>query len=73
MHMGSPSPLERERGKGEGFRVSEYASFQTPHLNPLPYSRGEAGSCRSKKTECGFVGMGAGFIKVPEMDLIAFC
>jgi hypothetical protein len=40
-------------------------SDPSPQSSPLLQGRGG-------KTGCGFVGMGAGFINVPEMDLIAF-
>ena len=64
--MGSPRPIERERGRVRDSAYLEYASFRplTSILSPAPGERRE-------KTGCGFVGMGAGFIKVPEMDLIA--
>jgi hypothetical protein len=43
----------------------EYASSDpSPQSSPLLQGRGG-------KTGCGFVGMGAGFIKVPGMDLVA--
>jgi hypothetical protein len=66
MHMRLASPFRKGEGEGEGFRKSRVCEFQTPHLNPLPCFKGEAG-----KTRCGFVCIGAGFIKVPEMDPIA--
>src|SRR6476660_9972260 len=37
------SPFPKGEGEGEGFRTSRVCEFQTPHLNPLPCSRGEAG------------------------------
>ena len=40
MRMGSPRPLERERVRDSAYLGCE---FQTPHLNPLPCFRGEAG------------------------------
>jgi hypothetical protein len=67
MRMGSPRPLERERGEGEGFlRISGVCrvSDPSPQSSPLLQRRGG-------KTGCGFGSMAAGFIKVPEMVLIA--
>ena len=45
----------------------EYASFRpvTSILSPAPGER--------RENRMRFLGMGAGFLKAPEMDLIAFC
>ena len=42
-------------------------------MQSSPLLQGRGGTLPVNETGCGFMGMGAGFIKVPEMDLIAFC
>jgi hypothetical protein len=59
------SPFPKGEGEGEGFRISRVREFQTL-TSILSLLQG-----RGRKTGCGFVSMGAGFIKVPGMDLVA--
>jgi len=56
--------------KGEGRVRVRYGATRKRVSKPLTFILSPAEG-RGGKTGCGFVGMGAGLIKVPEMDLIA--
>ena len=44
MRMGLAPPFRKGEGQGEGLlRRARVRWYQTPHLNPLPCFRGEAG------------------------------
>ena len=36
------SPLLRKEGEDEDSLTDSYAAIQTPHVNPLPFARGQA-------------------------------
>ena len=61
------SPFRKGEGEGEGFlRKTKVCRFQTPHLNRLSCSRGEA------KKQDAVAWARRRFFKVPVMALIAF-